>query len=104
MIKHDEGEILLGRVPDAKPKLPIVCPSCGQSFSAPLPELEVANNIFVSVITAAHERLVRCICGQHFGLFIAGAQAAWQAVPVGDDVVERVNGSKIIVPKLTLAN
>lgn len=85
-----------------KPKLPIVCPSCGQSFSASLPELEIANNLFCSVITAAHSQLVRCICGQHFGLLIVGAQAGWQAAPVGDDVVERVNGSKIIKPTLSL--
>jgi hypothetical protein len=85
-----------------KVRLPIQCPACQQSFSSTLPELEISNALFTSMVTASHEKLARCICGQHFVLLIVGAQASWQAAPVGEDVVQKAGGSKLIVPSLKL--
>lgn len=85
-------------------KLQIKCPACQQVFSAKLPELEISNALYCSIVTGSHDKLVRCICGQHFVLMIYGAQAVWNCQPVGEDVVEKVSGSKIIKPNLVLAH
>lgn len=83
-----------------KPKIPIVC-ECGQSFSAVMPEGEFANNVRTTAILFAHENLVKCPnakCRQAFVLVATGGQVNWGAQPVPQEIVEQVEGTKIISP------
>ena len=86
-------------------KIKITCPRCTQVFSTPLPEPEISNNLRSSTVAISHEKLVRCInnkCSQPFVLIIQGAQLMMNVQPVNDDVVEKVEGSRLIKPALGL--
>lgn len=82
----------------SEPKLTIDCPKCNQRFSAKLPRPDIINGHRVSVITAAHEQPVRCICGQQFIFGMTDAQIGWAVQPV------QTEAPRITVPQLKLAN
>lgn len=84
------------------PKIAIECPACKQRFSAKMPNGEFFNNVYASGFVGAHERLTKCLCGQAFVLVLIQAQTVWGAQPVGDDVVEQVEGSRIVRPTLVV--
>ena len=89
------------------PKLEIVCPACNQKFSVPLPPPEISNNFRCSVVTVSHDRLLRCenkLCRQPFVFIVQGVQCIMNVQPVGDEVVEQMEGSKIIKPNITIAH
>lgn len=75
-------------------KLFIDCPNCKQRFSTKLPTPEIVNAPRVSVITAAHEQPVKCICGQQFVLGMTHAQIGWASQPI------QAEQPRIIVPQL----
>lgn len=84
-------------------KLQIQCPVCNQVFTAKLPRAELFNNVLSSGIVAPHERFQKCQnskCGQAFVLVITGAQLEWNAQAVPPEIVEQVEGTKIITPSL----
>lgn len=83
-----------------QPRIPITCPVCQQSFSAKMPLGDIVNTLRSSGIIAPHERLTKCICGQAFLLGVTTAQLAWAWQPVGDDVVQEVEGSRVITSRL----
>lgn len=80
-----------------EPRMPITCPKCNQRFSALIPHLEIVNAPRVSVITAAHEKPVTCICGQQFIIGMTEAQVGWAVQPI------QTEKPRIVVPKLSLA-
>lgn len=86
-------------------KLKITCPACKQVFSVPLPPPEISNNFRCSVVSVAHDRLIRCIntkCAQPFVMIVQGAQLMMNVQPVGDEVVAQLEGSRIIKPQIGL--
>lgn len=86
----------------AEPKIPITCPKCSTSFSAPLPSPEIINAKRVTVVTATREKPVTCIsCGQGFVIIAASAQVSWVAQPIDDSILEELRGSRV-VPALVL--
>lgn len=88
-----------------QPKLEITCPACAQKFSQPLPPVEISNNFQSSCVTVPHERLIRCTnskCRQPFIFIIQGAQIVFNVQPVGDEIVERIEGSKLVKSALSI--
>lgn len=86
-------------------KLKLTCTRCNQVWSISPPSPEISNNLRTSVVAIPHEKLVRCPnqkCLQSFVIMIQSVQLMVNAVPVDDDVVEKVEGSKIITPTLGL--
>ncbi len=82
------------------PKIPVAC-GCGQSFSASMPEGEFSNNVRTSAILFAHEKLIKCPnakCRQAFVLVVTGGQVNWGAQAVPQEIVEQVEGSRILRP------
>jgi hypothetical protein len=66
-----------------------------------MPEGEFSNNVRTSAILFAHEKLVKCpsgTCRQSFVMVALGAQVNWGAQPVPQEIVEQVEGTKIISP------
>lgn len=83
----------------------ITCPSCHHVFSATPQKPEFSNNFKVSVVTVSHERLLRCPsskCRQPFVWVVQAAQLMMNVQPVGDEVVEQVEGTKLIKSALEL--
>lgn len=85
---------------NGNPKIPIQCPACQLSFSAPMPAGDLINTLRSSGVIATHERLTKCICGQRFLLGVTAAQLSWAWQPVSDEVVAEVEGTRIITPNL----
>jgi len=86
-------------------RMPLVCPRCSQHWSLAPPPPEISNNLRSSSVTIAHEKLVKCPnrkCAQSFVIMIQGCQLVLQVQAVGDDVVEQVEGSKIVKPSSEL--
>lgn len=86
----------------SKPSINITCPRCGRAFTALLPVLEMVNNLRVSLVTAAHERLTKCEnskCRQSFVLAIDTCQVNWGAIAVDDAVVEQMEGTRLVTPE-----
>ncbi len=88
-------------------KLQIQCPACNQVWSVRLPRAELFNNVLSSGIVAPHEKFAKCQnqkCAQAFVLVITGAQLDWNAQAVPPEIVEQVEGTKIIMPTSLIAH
>jgi len=86
-------------------KMPLTCGRCGQAWSMDAPVMEISNTLRCSVVPVAHQPLVRCPnnkCRQPYLLGIQQAQVAFFCNAVADDVVEQMEGSKIVKPTLGL--
>lgn len=92
--------------PNGDNKIPIECVRCKQRFSAPMPPIEVSNNLRTSMVIAVHERLIHCPnnkCRQAYTyVFAPQYQVVVGAQAVNDDAVAAIEGSKIIKPSLGL--
>lgn len=87
------------------PRIPMQCSACAQRWSLNMPRAEIANNPQTSVISVAHEKVVRCIsskCRQPFIIAIAGAQIQYQVIPVEESVAEQIEGTRIVKPELSI--
>lgn len=83
----------------------ITCPTCAQVFSATPQKPEFSNNFKVSVVTVSHEKLLRCSnskCRQPFVWVVQAAQLMMNVQPVGEEVVEQVEGTKLIKSALEI--
>lgn len=86
------------------PKIHITCTTCSHQFSIPVPPLEITNNFQCSAILIPHEKLIRCTsgkCRQPYVLMVGvnpDWSIAWNVQPVGEEIVERIEGSRIIKP------
>jgi hypothetical protein len=83
-------------------KVSIICPICQTRFSTKAPAVEFSNSKYVSVVTAAHEKLIRCVaCSQKFVLYIADVNPAaitWGAGALTEQGIEQFEGSPIVKP------
>lgn len=98
--EHLRGQL----VGDGIQRMPVECPMCKKRFDVVFPPLEVSNNLRSSMIVAVHPNLLRCPqCSQPFTYQITGQYSiSFQVVPVNDDAVAQVEGSRIIKPELKL--
>lgn len=90
---------------DNESKLKLTCTSCQQVWSEKPHAPEISNNLRSSTVTLSHQTLYYCPnnkCRQAFVLMIQGVQLVLNAAPVGDDIVEKVEGSSIIKPGISL--
>lgn len=87
-------------------KLKIICSKCKQHFSATPTPAEWYNNLRSSVIVFTHNALTKCPkCHQPFLLLMNGVFSFdIIAQPVDDDVVEQMEGSRLVKPALSLIN
>jgi hypothetical protein len=86
-------------------KIKIECAKCGQHFSVPMPPVEVSNNLRTSMIIAVHPHLIHCInarCRQAYTYVFGVYTVNISAMPVNDEAVAQVEGSRIIKPTLGL--
>lgn len=80
-------------------KLPVDCPHCNQRFSISLPKVTIWNNLTVSVMSAPHEKPVKCICGKSFIVGFSPQQSiGWLIAPITDEQAAAMDGSRLIVP------
>jgi hypothetical protein len=85
-------------------KIAMQCP-CGQRWSVPMYPPEIMNTLRCSVITVAHEHLIRCPnqkCAQRFIFTLTPSPITYAIMPVGDEIVQQMEGSKIIKPALEI--
>lgn len=85
-------------------KISMKC-GCGQVWSVPMYQPEVMNTLRCSVITVAHEKLITCpnkLCGQKFIFTLTPSPITYAVMPVGAEIVQQMEGSKIIKPGLEL--
>lgn len=87
--------------------MPLICARCQMSWSIPAPQMEINNMLYTSVVTVAHQQIVRCPsakCRQPYLLAIQQAQLAFAMNAISDDVVAQMEGSVIVKPNLILAH
>lgn len=77
-------------------KFTIDCPHCGQRFSIAVPKVERLNTPRSSIIVAAHEKPIKCICGGSSVIGIDNASISWAIVPISHEQASQLEGSSIV--------
>jgi hypothetical protein len=89
-------------------RIPVECVLCKQHFSVPFPPIEVLNGLRSSSIVASHPNLIRCPngrCRAPYTLAIVGQYSvSFATVPVNEEAVAQIEGSRIIKPTLGLVH